>query len=208
MQSSTLIARANNASAHTFANSNRKFWKFDWYTPLKPKQNTTASTDKTDKNDNAGEELYNFKYKTWLPSDQQAWQILDNDSDEIIDLSSYDRTRQVVQPQGSAPPNGAQKPTEGLSADDIRGAVGGQESLPGFSAPHASELEKKDSESNPDQPQPQDHTIDQEKMLGQEKAVDQEKIVDQEETVGQELPAIVDEKQSEDADGDIDLASS
>ncbi|CUS22501.1 LAQU0S05e06810g1_1 [Lachancea quebecensis] len=132
METSALISRANNASTHTFSNSNPKYWKFDWYTPVKPKQ---AQSNEKSSGENDAEEKFSFKFKTWLPSEKAAWKQLEADVEETIDLEQYDRTKQpmALQP-GSAPAVNGQVATNGLTADDIRGAVGGQETMIGFSA--------------------------------------------------------------------------
>ncbi|SCV02453.1 LAME_0H00870g1_1 [Lachancea meyersii CBS 8951] len=154
MQASALISRANNASTNNFSNSSRKFWKLDWQTPVKPRSNATAVSDKPDNTDGNGEELYNFKFKTWLPADQAAWIDPSEDPDEIIDLSLYDRTKIVEQSpensRSSVTPINGHKTANGLSADDIRGAVGGQETLSGFSATQTEE-NSKDTPKEPSQ---------------------------------------------------------
>ncbi|SCU79538.1 LADA_0B01376g1_1 [Lachancea dasiensis] len=135
MQANTLIARANNASVLTFGNSTHKFWTFDWCTPQKLRQTSVIGTEKSDENDASGEELYNFKYKVWQPSEKAGWHDLDADADEIIDLTLFDRTRSnEATPGAKGPVSDGHPSSEGLSAEDIRGAVGGQETLPGLAA--------------------------------------------------------------------------
>lgn len=143
MKTSELIARANNASPHTFANSSQRYWKLDWCTPVKPKP--TQNSGKGN-GENVEGEKYNFMYKAWMPSEVPAWKQLEVDENEILDLSMYDRTKKVVAPQvGSAPTSSGQNAGNGLTADDIRGAVGGQESIPSFSGSDA--IAKKEKEA-------------------------------------------------------------
>ncbi|SCU86471.1 LAFA_0E00958g1_1 [Lachancea sp. 'fantastica'] len=153
MEANALIARANNASTNNFSNSSCKFWKFDWHTPVKPRSSGTATAEKPDGNDNNDEDLYNFKYKTWLASEHAAWDTLSATPNETIDLSLFDRTKQQRQPTQQtnnnigAPATNTQNPAEpGLSADDIRGAVGGQESLPGFNTSQPSQEKSQDQD--------------------------------------------------------------
>ncbi|KAM3165155.1 hypothetical protein ACU8KH_00918 [Lachancea thermotolerans] len=182
MEASALISRANNASTHTFSNSNPKYWKFDWYTPVKPKQ---AQSNEKSSGENDSEERFSFKYKTWLPSEKPAWKQLEAEVEEIIDLEQYDRTKQpkTLQP-GSAPVVNGQAAADGLTADDIRGAVGGQETMIGFSASDA-------TTKNDTKPAQANHE-------GPDGRVDPTASLD---ANGEQKP----ESEKKDADGDLDL---
>lgn len=143
MQAEALISRANRLTSTSFAQSNRKFWKYDWLTPRRPLQ--SQSLDKTANSDNVEEDKYSFQYKTWQPAENKQWEDLDDSTDDVLELTLYDRTRKVdnIGETGSAA-NGAET-TDGLTVDDIRGAVGAEESIPGFSSSDAAAVKEKET---------------------------------------------------------------
>ncbi|CEP64027.1 Rtt102p LALA0_S10e00562g [Lachancea lanzarotensis] len=192
MEANALISRANNASTYNFGNSNCKFWKFDWHTPVKPRPSGSAPAEKSDGNDNNDEELYNFKYKTWLASENAAWDVLSANPNETIDLSLFDRTQQVGQTtkqsnhNNNGPSiNGQNTADNGLSADDIRGAVGGQESLPGFTT----------------QEEPEDRVREQSAVVGKTTEISDSPAQTNASNSGEDIP----ESKIGEADGDIKL---
>ncbi|KAH3899404.1 Rtt102p SCDLUD_004847 [Saccharomycodes ludwigii] len=110
---------------------NYKYWVYDWYSPTN--QKITTTTNNNNNNNNNTNEKVVFKYKTWFENINVPLETSDSenelmDLDEpyktIFDLNLFDRKN-----------NMGNKRSDGLTMDDIRGAVGtGGESIPGLSS--------------------------------------------------------------------------
>lgn len=127
----SLIEKANRGDY--FSNlENIQHWKSDWLTPTKAAVNNSNESNldlNNDDNNENSSERYPFKFKTWLKTETSVFNS-DDDELDVLDLATYDRTRKAADSKGSSKTNGDK---DGLSMDDIRGAVGGSESIPGLS---------------------------------------------------------------------------
>ena len=122
-----LIDRANQVG-HYLPQDQNQYWEYKLFSPLKDQHLTHTQQTENDS-------TYPFKYMTWvrkqniISSEQEETanntveQQQNNDNDNLIplDLSQFDRSKYTNN-------------NNGLSADDIRGAVGGSESIPGLSS--------------------------------------------------------------------------
>ncbi|KAG0671981.1 hypothetical protein C6P45_004450 [Maudiozyma exigua] len=121
-----LIDRANQVG-HYLSQDQNQYWEYKLFSPLRDQHLTHTQQTENDS-------TYPFKYMTWvrkqniISSEQEETvntveQQQNNDDDTLIplDLSQFDRSKYTTN-------------NNGLSADDIRGAVGGSESIPGFSS--------------------------------------------------------------------------
>ncbi|EDO18795.1 hypothetical protein Kpol_1028p70 [Vanderwaltozyma polyspora DSM 70294] len=124
----SLIEKANRGG-YVLTADNRQHWKYDWFTPLK-KNEVSQERVNMDPNSMENEESkYPFKYKTWLKADVSDFH--DNKEElDVLDLSKYDRTKKLVVTNGVSVTEDDQS---SLTMADIRGAVGGSESIPGLS---------------------------------------------------------------------------
>ncbi|CAI2016127.1 hypothetical protein SEUBUCD646_0G05170 [Saccharomyces eubayanus] len=142
MDSQTLIHKANKVSYYGGATSGES-WRYDWYQPSKissTKQQPQQQVGNVENN----VEKYPFRYKTWLKVHEDDGNALqEGGCEDILDLRLFDRTIRKESQTASHIKgdtnitNGAPSTTEGgkaLSVDDIRGAVGGSEAIPGLSA--------------------------------------------------------------------------
>jgi len=127
-----LIDRANQ-SGHYLPQDQNQCWEWRSFSP--PKEQHLAHTQPQQTADD--DSTYPFQYKTWLRKQTAAVVEIDTDSngkenssriDTLIplDLSQFDRTKYTTN-------------NNGLSVDDIRGAVGGSESIPGLSSSSTTE---------------------------------------------------------------------
>ncbi|CCF57639.1 hypothetical protein KAFR_0C06430 [Kazachstania africana CBS 2517] len=129
----SLIDQAN--SGHRFgANPEKKeYWKLDWFTPAKQDSfsaNSETNDTANETNRETSQEKYNFKYQTWVKIDSaESIPSEENDTLQPIDLSIIDRNEVSDGNQGNTDGN-----KDSLTVDDIRGAVGGSESIPGLSS--------------------------------------------------------------------------
>lgn len=125
-----LIDRANQVG-HYLPQDQNQNWEYKLFSPLKEQH---LSHEQSTENDST----YSFKYMTWVrkqniinneeTQENNVINITDNnnnneDQDTLIplDLTQFDRSKYTNN-------------NNGLSADDIRGAVGGSESIPGLSS--------------------------------------------------------------------------
>lgn len=144
LYSNSLIRKASGLNDNALTSSDgNKYWKYDWFTPAKSQQNNDSTTATGE----SGEDKYAFKYKNWVPVEKSVLTQDQADDKDYLELKKFDRTRLADQEQIVSTTNG--HPSENtLTMDDIRGAVGGGESIPGFSGSDAiTNKEKEETES-------------------------------------------------------------
>ncbi|CAI4063446.1 hypothetical protein N7582_002414 [Saccharomyces uvarum] len=141
MDSQTLIHKANKVSYYGGATSGES-WRYDWYQPSKISSSKQQPQQQVGNLEN-NLEKYPFKYKTWLKAHENEKALQEGCCEDILDLKLFDRTirKESQNPShikgDTTNTNGAPSATEGgeaLSVDDIRGAVGGSEAIPGLSS--------------------------------------------------------------------------
>ncbi|AQZ13498.1 RTT102 (YGR275W) [Zygosaccharomyces parabailii] len=168
----SLIERANNGGHFDNSNS-RQWWKYDWYTPSHHANSSGSGNANSDGNqfsDNSVVEKYPFNYKTWIKSDVCIWQDLlkANDSLDLLDASSYSAQEQAdaavahSQQMANRPANG-----DSLTAEDIRGAVGGVGTISGLSSSDAQQTTREEAkpkeETKPNPSQDEKHDVEMDK---------------------------------------------
>ncbi|SCU98691.1 LAMI_0F15896g1_1 [Lachancea mirantina] len=144
--SGSLISRANRANNITFSSTSQKYWKYDWYSPLQV--DTPAENGNGEVSENKDQDRLSFHIKKWIPTEKPEWDDAELEVDDVLDLKNYDRSnRQVLEQEIQ---NGAehQNTTSGLSADDIRGAVGNEGGISGFSGSDAITRKEKEDEND------------------------------------------------------------
>ncbi|CCK72392.1 Rtt102p KNAG_0K00240 [Huiozyma naganishii CBS 8797] len=150
----SLIKKANQGGR--FGSSEHiQHWQYVWHTPTRDEEAAgrtseldAGATAAKGNNQSQGDSLdqpesFPFKFKTWKRADECEWDTVE-DTLVPLDLDNFDITK-VVQDQ-SAVKGGHEKETQsmdGLTEDDIRGAVGGSESIPGLSGSSAPNTEVK-----------------------------------------------------------------
>lgn len=120
----SLIDRATRLSNHV---NEVKHWKYDWFSPLKAND------------DDSTQESYGFQYKKWQQVDyKDQSDSFDSSSapedDDTLDLNLYDKTKIGRCTRQQQQELTGSKENVRLTMDDIRGAVGGVEAIPGFSS--------------------------------------------------------------------------
>ncbi|AGO13551.1 AaceriAGL331Cp [[Ashbya] aceris (nom. inval.)] len=128
----SLIEQANKLSGYA---ADVRRWRYAWFTPSKNIE------------DDNNMESYGFEYKCWqrVGADEPL-DLLDDTDDHVLDLNAFDRTRKDAQSKVSQVGGGPTgSGTTGLTMEDIRGAVGGVEAIPGFSSSDA--IAKKEQEA-------------------------------------------------------------
>ncbi|SMN22401.1 similar to Vanderwaltozyma polyspora Kpol_1028p70 hypothetical protein [Maudiozyma saulgeensis] len=126
-----LIEKANQ-SGHYLPQDQNQSWEFRWFSPLKEQHLAHTQPQQTADEENK----YPFQYKTWLRKQPNTTVDVDNVSiEEPSDSTKID----TLIPLNLSQFNRAKYSTNnnGLSVDDIRGAVGGSESIPGLSSSNA-----------------------------------------------------------------------
>lgn len=103
----------------------------------------TETDGKVDEDDDAVER-YSFKLKTWLKANQNDFANLEspeNNTLTALDLNLFDRTRISANTDQTkiALEKNKRVDENGLTEKDIRGAVGGSESIPGLSSSNKKE---------------------------------------------------------------------
>lgn len=157
MDPQTLIAKANKVSYYG-GSTNKESWRYDWYQPSKVSSNVQQPQQQLGDLEN-NLEKYPFKYKTWLRNQEDEKNLQGESCEDILDLKEFDRTirKKLSNPShikgDTNSANGAPSANQGdeaLSVDDIRGAVGNSEAIPGLSAGvnNDSTKESKDVEMN------------------------------------------------------------
>ena len=123
----SLIDKANQGGYYMPQEQQTQHWEYQWHSP--PKEHlhqgpaAAASASAAPASTNDGEiapETYPFQYKTWVPTARPAQEDT-NETVKPLDLSQYERSKYTSN-------------NNGLTEDDIRGAVGGTEAIPGLSA--------------------------------------------------------------------------
>ncbi|EJS43613.1 rtt102p [Saccharomyces arboricola H-6] len=141
MDAQTLILKANKVSYYGSSTSG-DFWRYDWYQPSKTSSSAQQPQQQAGNLENSLEKCP-FKYKAWLKTQENEKGLREGNCEDILDLTQYDRTIQSksINPSriksdthntNSAPSTNQEG--EALSMDDIRGAVGNSEAIPGLSA--------------------------------------------------------------------------
>ncbi|QLG72962.1 hypothetical protein HG535_0E00460 [Zygotorulaspora mrakii] len=133
----SLIARANRGN---FAGVEKKqYWKYDWYTPSRidaTTSNTNSNAEIARSSESGSTDKLPVKYKTWSKTDKSIFvDYHDDDIGDLFDLSMHSGIAHVVagNSTGAKVPNGGTM-DEGLTMEDIRGAVGDSEAIPGLSS--------------------------------------------------------------------------
>ncbi|AMD21962.1 HFR107Wp [Eremothecium sinecaudum] len=129
----SVIDQASRLSGHS---GSVKLWRYDWCSPPKNE----------DEND---QENYDFQFKRWQRVPKVNNEASDSsngldDDQDYLDLNLYDRFRASDGGKVPSQISSTNKPASGLTMDDIRGAVGGVESIPGFSS--SDTVSKKETE--------------------------------------------------------------
>ncbi|CAI4063068.1 hypothetical protein SKDZ_07G5140 [Saccharomyces kudriavzevii ZP591] len=139
MDPQTLIIKANKVSYYG-SSIGGESWRYDWFQPSKI-SSTAQQPQQQAGNFENNLEKYPFKYKTWLKNQENEKSLQEGDCEDILDLTQFDRTIRKKSPNpshvkgdaNSSAPSTNQE-NEALSMDDIRGAVGNSEAIPGLSA--------------------------------------------------------------------------
>lgn len=143
MVQEALIERANKG---VYGNDNDGRWKYDWYRPIKPVENSHGSEISDPlagiSSENKETSYYSFRFKTWMKSMSVEKPI---DPPVLLNLADFDRVKIAQEKRNTG------KKTNGddLSEDAIRGAVGGSDSV--FTSSHAkpeTAVNKKDQTSS------------------------------------------------------------
>lgn len=147
---SSLIERANRGN---FGSQEKKqHWKYEWYTPSNSDITTNASNSNTEGSHitkGGSTKKYSFQYKTWMRTDNGIFEGSQNKSTgDLYDLTKYSGAGSThdVNIAGVRAQNGNPR-DEGLTVEDIRGAVGDSEAIPGFSNSDAAK-EKVEAENS------------------------------------------------------------
>ena len=141
MDPQTLITKANKVSYYGNPTS-KESWRYDWYHPSKVSSNVQQPQQQLGDMEN-NLEKYPFRYKTWLRNQEDEKNLQRESCEDILDLKEFDRrilkkslmtshTKGDTSKATGAP--SANQGDEALSVDDIRGAVGNSEAIPGLSA--------------------------------------------------------------------------
>ncbi|CAI4036690.1 hypothetical protein SMKI_16G0120 [Saccharomyces mikatae IFO 1815] len=140
MDSQTLILKANKVSYYGSSTSGES-WRYDWYQPSKISSNVPQPQQQHGSLEN-NLEKYPFRYKTWLKNQEDEKNLQKDNCEDILNLKQFDRTISKELSNSShikgdkSNPSGAPSTNQGseaLSVDDIRGAVGNSEAIPGLS---------------------------------------------------------------------------
>lgn len=129
----SLLDRANNAD--NSLPSDIRYWKYDWYSPLKVSLEQQIHGDMNGTGNslsNAIQENYPFKYKAWISVGDKKLRSTTGTEDQFFNLDDYDRTKEGWSAFGKYIPKEGKNGS--LTAEDIRGAVGDTESIPGLSS--------------------------------------------------------------------------
>ncbi|QLL30230.1 hypothetical protein HG536_0A00470 [Torulaspora globosa] len=148
----SLIQRANNTN-YLSASEKKSHWRYDWYAASRPEtvsgghgnSSGEGGRSETDSHKNS------FKYKTWLKSEMPASNAsAEIEEGDLFDLANYSLDRVNGTSSGAPRATGEGARNNSLTVEDIRGAVGGAESMialssAGTSAPKAGEKDKASS---------------------------------------------------------------
>ncbi|KAL3233384.1 hypothetical protein RNJ44_03424 [Nakaseomyces bracarensis] len=130
MVEETLIHRANKG---VYGGDVDGRWKYDWYRPVKPVENSHGSEISDPlagiSSENKETSYYSFRYKRWMRD--TGVETMEQDPPVLLKLADYDRVK-IAQAKKKM---GKKNNTDDLSEDAIRGAVGGSDSV--FSSSHA-----------------------------------------------------------------------
>lgn len=143
----TLINKANQGGRYSIQ-ENKQHWEWDLYSPTKELHSESGNSNEN--NDNEVEK-YPFEYKTWIKSDKNIFEkwFAKTDSLQPLDLDDFDRTKNTTKVKKPNQLTERENNPDGLTVDDIRGAVGGSESIPGFSSSAAATETQATSSATP-----------------------------------------------------------
>lgn len=155
----SLIERANNGG-HFGIQDKKHYWRYDWHTPTHADSNATNAASLNSEENHIGDsnltEKYFFKYKTWLQVEESIFddESRRNNALDVLDFSIYSTKESGnVNSKTGSNPEIANTNDDSLTVEDIRGAVGNSESIPGFSSSDANtkndKLENEESKTTP-----------------------------------------------------------
>lgn len=136
----SLIERANNGG-HFGIQDKKHYWRYDWHTPTRTDSYATNAANLNAEENSVGDsnlaEKYSFKYKTWLQVEESIFddELKRNNALDVLDLSIYSvKESSNVKSKTGSNPEIRNTNDDSLTVEDIRGAVGNSESIPGFSS--------------------------------------------------------------------------
>ncbi|CDK28356.1 unnamed protein product [Kuraishia capsulata CBS 1993] len=147
----SLVRSANSHLNLLDQQSGERRWTRDWFNPPKPKTNeggiangingiVGSSAPDSQSTTPQPVAIYPFELKTWvLKTDEASEPIVDGDDDDFIDLTKFT----TGEPTNTESEASGSRTDSGLSAADIKGAVGG-DAIPGFSSSAAQEMKEKE----------------------------------------------------------------
>lgn len=139
----SLIERANNGG-HFGIQDKKHYWRYDWHTPTRTDSYASNAANLNAEENSVGDsnlaEKYSFKYKTWLQVEESIFddELKRNNALDVLDLSIYSvKESGNVKSKTGSNPETRNINDDSLTVEDIRGAVGNSESIPGFASSDA-----------------------------------------------------------------------